>query len=335
MELLNLINYQLFILSNTKYLKFIDKITSKSKVLYLDKFENYNYTNEIFRIDELGKVIFYHHQNLIQFLDITHKSMININIKNLQSYTLIKTIIALQKDFLISNNIQDLKYFSHKDILSYHKECYDIKLVASNISTISHNTFYKDKLNNIYKLNYLVPKRHYILYIKIRYILNHHIDFTDKQLCNILDKKFNINIPSKVVYKIRKQYFIPNKKYRKLSIYKIYERNYDIQCHLNYENIKQRYLCVVYELLSLKLHQYSFDTSFTVYIGSTNNLYKRLASYISGYAHSKKLRYFLLNEMVYFRFIEAINYKDLEKDILEAFYNSFGEYPLLNCNRVL
>jgi hypothetical protein len=99
---------------------------------------------------------------------------------------LIQTIVQLQKDFILSNNKQDLKYISHKQILAYHKQKFNIPLVSSNISTISHNTFYKDINNRKFRLDYLIPKRHYILYLKCRYLLNQDINLTDKSISDIL-----------------------------------------------------------------------------------------------------------------------------------------------------
>ena len=162
------------------------------KVNYLDTFTNSKYLNEIFTIDANGTINFLHHQNLIKFdfkkenLTSKNRIMLNINIKNQQCYELVQTIAKLQTKFIHSNNKQDLKYFSHKEVLHCHKKYYDTALVSSNISTISHNTFYRDKNNNIFKLSYLLPKRHFILYLKCKYILNeevnHNTYMTDKAL---------------------------------------------------------------------------------------------------------------------------------------------------------
>jgi excinuclease UvrABC nuclease subunit len=99
--------------------------------------------------------------------------------------------------------------------------------------------------------------------------------------------------------------------------------------------INFKYVSAVYELLGTKSHQYNFNDSYTVYIGSTKNIYKRLNSYISGFAHSVKLKEFMQNNIVQFRIIQSSVYKELEKDILDAFFSNFGEYPVLNINRVL
>ena len=86
--------------------------------------------------------------------------------------------------------------------------------------------------------------------------------------------------------------------------------------------------------LSLPI-KYSYKDTTTFYIDSTNNIKIRLSTYLNGYAHTIKPKEYLQNHKIYFRFIKTINYKELEKDILNGFCSSFGEYPLMNFNRVL
>jgi len=348
-NILNLLNYKLFTLKNKQYLKYIDKIISLDefkisniKITYLDIFVSSKYTNEIFSINKKGNIHFLHHQNLMKFdftkEDLTSKTrtILNINIKNQQCYELIQTIIHLQSKFIHSNNKQDLKYFSHKEILHTHKKYYKTSLVSSNISTISHNTFYRDKNNNILKLSYLLPKQHFIIYIKCRYILNLHINMTDIQLSRYLKEKFDINSTKIKIFEIRKRYFIPSKKNRFQNIYLEYEKNYSISYALSYENLKPfRFIFGVYELLICEPYLYNYKNSSTVYIGSTNNIQRRLISYLSGFAHSLKIREFIKHKDIYFRVIKSDSYRELEKDILDAFHKTCGEYPVLNQNRIL
>jgi len=285
---------------------------------------------------------FLHHQNLIKFdfrkEDLTAKNriMLNVNIKNQQCYELIMTIVKLQFKFINSNNKQDLEYFSQKDILKCYKMCYDTAIVASNISTISHNTFYRDRDNNIFKLTYLLPKQHFILYVKCRYILSYNINMTDKELSVYLKNKYDLDTTKSRIYKVRKRYFIPNKKYREQNIYCDYEKNYSISYILSSNNLKKfRNISGIYELLIEEKYQYNYQNSTTVYIGSTNNIKRRLTQYASGFAHSLKIREFINNRNIYFRIIKTNTYKELEKDILDAFNISYGEYPILNTYRIL
>ena len=237
---------------------------------------------------------------------------------------------------MLTNSKQDLKYFSHKDILEFHKKYYSTALISSNISTISHNTFYRDRNNNIFKLNFLIPKQYFIIYTKIKYILNIYPQLTDNQISYYLKSKFNINITANKVYTVRKRYLIPSSLNRTDKIYLQYEKYYSNMMELTRENLEEyKQVQSVYELISLNEYKYNYKGSRTVYIGSTNNLRKRLTEYIDNYGHTHKIRDFILKNKIYFRFVRSESYRDLEKDVLDAFYETYGNYPLLNRNRVL
>lgn len=333
MNIFNHINYALFKLSNKKYIKLIKKLISKDiflqylkenkiKFYYLEDICIYNKVcNKLFYIEN-HKIIFLHHLNLIQFeftsLPKGLKYLININIKNLQTYNLLKTIETLQKDFLYSNDILQLKYLSHKIILHIYFKKYNNIIVSSNISTI---------INNTIGLKELVPKKAFVLYNQIKYILYIDNNLTDTQIAMKIQENFKIKIKSKQVFNIRQKYKIPNRKNRKFDMYLQYNNLFSKQLKLNLDNLNNlRNMQSVYELI---------HNDMTVYIGSTKDLKRRLTQYLNNLGHTKSLREFLINHTVYFRYIEIIDYKYIEKIILEAFYINFYRYPLLNKNRIL
>jgi len=283
-----------------------------------------------------------HHQNLVQFiynkntLPKTLNSLVNINIKNKLTYELIKTITKLQNKFITSNNIQDLKYYSLNEILNEYKKKFNSKITTKTISTITNNTHFLDINNQSKKLSFLTPKKHFILFLKIKYILNLNPNASDKQIANYLEKIFSIKITSKKVFDIRKRYFIPNRLNRINELYLEYEKNFSNKLLLNYKNLKQfDNLSGVYELLSINLQKYNYKNSYTIYIGSTNNLKRRLSEYIKIKGHTRKLQDFLSTNLIYFRVITTKNYLNLEKEILNSFYKVFGQYPILNSNKLL
>ncbi len=334
MNILNKINYTLFKLTNKRYLKLINKLifndtfkklvnNNTIKIYYLEKIDNKIIQNDIFKISN-GKIIFLHKLNLIQFkfnktsLPNHLRYLININIKNLHTYTLIKSLEVLQQDFLYSNNILKLKYISHKDILSYYHQTYNISFVSSNISTI---------INNTTSLKTLLPKKHCVLYNHIQTIINIDNTASDLQIKNYLKDIFNINTNIKNIFNIRKRYNIPSRYNRTKNIYIQYSKNFSQLYELTYHNIiNLKNIKCVYELVN-------FNT--TVYIGSTKDLKRRLTQYINGLGHTQKIKEFIKSQTVSFRYISTLHYKILEKDIFNAFYNQFNKYPILNCNRIL
>ena len=352
-NLLNTLNYKLFILDNKKYINFIDKIMKKHdfleqkqqniiKVTYLDTAIKCKYTHEMFRINKNATIDFLNYQNLIKF-DFNKKKLtpqiriiLNINIKNQQCYELIQIIVKLQSKFIASHNKQDLIYISHKEILKYHKRHFNTALISSNISTISHNTFYKNRYNQTFKLTYLLPKKHFILYIQCRYLLTQNQNMSDKELSDYLTNNRLLSPSKSQIFQMRKRYLIPNSKNRSDNIYLSYDKNYSKIYKLKYENIKEfSNISGVYELLNSKKIDYHYHTTHTIYIGSTNDIKRRLTSYISGFGHTELIRQYLKKNTIYFRFIITENYRNLERDILKAFFTTYGEYPKLNTYRVL
>lgn len=202
------------------------------------------------------------------------------------------------------------------------------------ISLILNNTKYRDKNNNIYKLSYLTPKKHFTDYIRIKRILNIYPFATDELIKKELLNRYDIDISTVQVFKIRKKYFIPNRLQRKkindYARFEFYFNESKLLTNKNtylYQNTK-----AVYELISSLPINYNYKISKTIYIGSSKNLYKRLNEYINKKGHTQKIREYLKTNAVYFRVIETQHYKKLETILLNEFIDSYGELPLLNTN---
>lgn len=102
---------------------------------------------------------------------------------------------------------------------------------------------------------------------------------------------------------------------------------------MNNDNICNLYnTSAVYELISISKVDYNYSQSTTIYIGSTKNLYKRLNEYKNNKGHSLKMRNYLEDNLLYFRFIKTDNYQHLETILLHEFISLYGEMPLLNIN---
>ncbi len=342
--LLNIFTNKLYKYTNKTYINFIKDILKDEnlkkyeiKNIYLDKFKkNITVQNELFIILENGRLQFLNEYNLIKF-EYENKckvnSLININIKNQKTYELIKTIESLQKTFFISNDLKDIRYISHDKILNTHKKLFNNYLSKPLISLILNNTKFKDKNNNTFKLSFLTPKKHFIQYIQIKYIINIYPFATDILLKEKLNKFFSTDISNVQISKVRKKYFIPNKYKRVDTSYERFEFYFTskkILCTenlLNYKNIE-----AVYELVSNQDINYSYKSSTTIYIGSTKNLYKRLNEYINKKGHTTKIKNYFDNNTIYFRIIKTKQFRNLEILLLHDFKESYGELPLLNSN---
>jgi hypothetical protein len=308
------------------------------KIEYLEENSNEDSLNEMFIIDKYGKIIFLHKYNLLQFrYDLKSckiNGLININIKNEKTYEIIKVLQSLQNDFIVSNNLKDLKDISYDDIIKKHQNMFQGYIAKNIISYVLKNTRYKDRDNNIMKLSFLRPSKNFLQYIKIKSILHKYPDASDLLIQKNLQKDFQIKLSTVQISKIRKRYFIPKKSQRnKLIPYQRFQKYFTPIQKLTKENLAlYKKLGVVYELIDQKVIEYNFATSKTLYIGSTKNLSVRLNCYISNYAHTEKLKDYMEKHTVYFRFIVTNNYKEIERILLQEFQEYYGGLPLLNTN---
>jgi hypothetical protein len=342
--LLNIFNYKLYKYTNKTYIRFIDDLIEENdlkkfniKTSFLDNYRRSRFYNEVFLITSSGNIEFLHKQNLIKFVYCDKceiNSLLNINIKNQKTYELIKVLEILQKKFFMTNNISDIKYIQHSDILNMHKKVFNTFLSKPIISLILNNTAYRDRDNSIHKLSYLTPKKYFLNYIRIKRILSKYPLATDELIKKELKTEFDIDISTVQVFKIRKKYFIPSRTQR------VHENNYESfeyyfsrpKLLINENLLKYKNSEAVYELISTSKINYTYKESYTVYIGSTKNLYKRLNEYINSKGHTPKLRAYIKSNLIYFRAVQTKNYKGLETILLNKFIDSFGELPLLNSN---
>lgn len=88
----------------------------------------------------------------------------------------------------------------------------------------------------------------------------------------------------------------------------------------------------VYELsISGKL-DYERGKSYIIYIGSSRDLRKRLASYSGNGIMNGQLSRFLKKQEVFVRFCRTEHYRLLEEELLKNFRNNYGELP--KCNKL-
>ena len=83
---------------------------------------------------------------------------------------------------------------------------------------------------------------------------------------------------------------------------------------------------------------YPYLKSDIIYIGSSNNLKKRLYNYIhQNKIHNKDFRLFAIKNLkkLYFRILKTKLYKEYEKYFLDSFIQYYGALPLLSKQKIL
>lgn len=270
-----------------------------------------------------------------------HLKLLNINIKNETIFKTVSLLFLIQKKFMQTNYYQDVNIIDRKIFIKKYIEKYNLYLDASILSKILNNITFVYK-NKIYHLKYLFPRKSFLYSLYIKDILNNMPnDFIkgDKEISEVLYKKYNIKLSRRSICRIRNKNFI-SKVYKKnnYNSYAYFEKFYNQKKELNKENLKQFNYNTkgVYELSSNKLEKYSHSKNYIIYIGSSKDIKKRLLTYTEDNAHSNSIKSFIKNHKeIYFRVITTVNYQKLEMLLINSFIEINGELPKLNKQRIL
>lgn len=242
---------------------------------------------------------------------------ININIKHETLFNLVTLLFSSQKLFLDTGHYPNIIFLDRKIFIeSYIKE-YNSYLDLSILSKILNNINYAQD-SYIYKLNHLFPKKTFIYSVYIKILLNSKkVLENDLEISKLLFELYNIKISRRTVCDIRNKYLIPRIKRNEEKKLTLNFNNFNNKRKiLNKENIStlENNLKGVYELSSNEKNFYPFAENKVIYIGSSNNLKKRLKTYTSKTAHTNNIKNFIKeNEKIYFRIIKTFDYQEYKK----------------------
>ena len=269
-----------------------------------------------------------------------HLKLLNINIKNETVFKVSSLIFSIQKSFLDTKHYQDIDLITRKEFIDEYTNRYNTYLDSSILSKILNNINYSYK-NSKFKLNSLILKKNFIYSLYIKDLLNSDLYQlkNDYQISQILLQFFEIKLSRRTVCTIRNKYLILRvQKRKKFNFYFHNEKFYDEKRELNKYNISllEKKLSGIYELSTNTLKKYYFSKNSIIYIGSSKNIKKRLATYTLKTAHSKDIKNFMqTDETIYFRIIRTLNYKEFEMQLINSFIDINGELPKLNKQRIL
>lgn len=268
-----------------------------------------------------------------------HLKLLNINIKHETLFNLITMLFSSQKLFLDTGHYPNINFLDRKLFIETYVKKYNSYLDLSVLSKILNNTHYEQD-GYIYKLSHLFPKKTFIYSLYIKILLSTQIDLkNDFEIAKQLFEIYNVKISRRTVCDIRNKYLIPNIKKIEEKNLTLYFNNFNNNRRLlNKENIStiENNLKGVYELSSNEKNFYPFAENKVIYIGSSNNLKKRLKTYTSKTAHTNDIKNFIKdNEKIYFRIIKTFDYQEHEKELIDAFINLYGDLPRLNTQRIL
>lgn len=313
------------------------KIKFLSKSYFCDEIKDYyfKYEKKNLYFFKLFLIKFEYQQELE---NNNHLKLLNINIKNETIFKVVTFLFSIQKLFLKTNYYLDMNIIDRKIFISEYIKKYDSYLDTSILSKIINNTSYMNE-NKIYKLTNLFPKKTFIYSLYIKELIHSESIKNDDNLVELLFIKYHIKISRRTVCNIRNTYLIPRTKKENLIDLTLHTKDFYVERKkLTKKNIfiLENDLSGVYELSSEKTINYPFLKNKVIYIGSSNNIKKRLKTYTFKYAHTKNIKEFIKeNKNIYFRIIRTLNHKEFERKLINSFINIHGDLPKLNTQRVL
>jgi hypothetical protein len=315
----------------------------KIKIIYLSKnIIKHNLKKTYFQVENNN--IYFDKFFLLKFdyeklEDNKHIKLLNINIKNEVLFNVVSRLVLIQNEFLTTSYYQDVKIINRKYFIKDYIEKYNTYLDASILSKILNNK--TECIINKKKilLKYLLPQRNYIYSLYIREIINNNpIINSDLVISNILKRTYQIKLSRRQICYIRNKYLIPQTNNRKdHNFYKLNEKLFDEKKKLEKNNIVNLKYNIkgIYELSTNKMEKYPYMKNNIVYIGSSNDIKKRLFSYTIKNAHTTAIKDFIKeNNDIYFRIIKTTQYKEYEALFINAFINMSGTLPKLNKQHV-
>lgn len=251
-----------------------------------------------------------------------------INTRNRFSIHILRSLLDYQRDFWFSSRESDLVPLTFKQFMSLYPHQY---LDQSRLSRLAPNLFVKMPQQEVINLGHLfLSKKRWHSY-HIREIINASDEnLKDRDLQKLLAKQ-GIYISLRSICNCRKLLSIPN--YEERSYHYYYGKNmrfgnYMALSERRFHRIKEE--SGIYELSVPFKINYCKNRSNIVYIGSSKNLRKRIASYSGSRVKNRRLGELINNHEVFVRFCYDERHVELEKRLLNNFRTNYGEFPKAN-----
>lgn len=250
-----------------------------------------------------------------------------INMRNEFSNHLLQSLTTYQTDYLISGKEEKLKSLTLRELLLRFP--YEL-LDQSRISRLVSNLFVKTPHNEIISLKYLfiTKKRRHAHCIK-QLIDESGNSLTDSEIQKLLHNK-GIRLTVRTICNCRRLLNIPSYKERSAQYY-----GRDIALSDTMAISQRKFNKIpaeqgIYELSLGSKISYTINRSEVVYIGSSRNLRKRIASYSGKFVKNNRLVQLIKNCELFVRYFESEEYRALEKILLKNFKFNYGELPKAN-----
>ena len=249
-----------------------------------------------------------------------------INTRNTFSLHILKNLLNYHKKYWLTGKETDIKLLTFKQFLSLYPLQY---LDQSRLSRIIRNLLVVNLQNQLIDLRSLfISKKKYHAYYIREIIKNGDKPLKDKDIQYLLEEK-GIYISKRTICNCRKLLNIPN--YREIDVY--YDKDIMFSDYLplsrkHFHRIPSE--AGVYELSISSKIEYKNHKSNVIYIGSSKNLKKRIASYFGNIMKNCRLKKFINGNDVFVHIYLNENFITFEKKLLSNFKSDYGELPKAN-----
>jgi hypothetical protein len=254
-------------------------------------------------------------------------SMNWINTRNIFSLHVLKSLLQHQHRYWLSGMDVNLWPVTFQQFLSVYPLRY---LDQSRLSRLVPKLLVLTPHHELISLKslFLSPKRVYAYRIK-ELIQGSKRSLKDKEIQSLLAQQ-GIHLSLRTICNCRKLLNIPNYKERAAHYY-----GRDIAFSQYRKLSEKRFNRIpaepgVYELSVSGKLDYERGKSNIIYIGSSRDLRKRIASYSGNGVVNGQLSRFLKKQEVFVRFCRTEHYRVREKELLKDFKNNYGKLPKCN-----
>jgi hypothetical protein len=252
-----------------------------------------------------------------------------INTRNTFALHIVNSLLQYQRRYWISGKDVHLRPLTFQKFLTMYPLRY---LDQSRLSRLVPKLFVRTPHHEIINLKSLFPSPKRIYACRIKELIHStERPLNDRQLQSLLAQE-GIHLSHRTVCNCRKLLNIPNYKERAACYYgrDIAFSEYRKLSEKKFNRIPSE--PGVYELsIAVKLN-YARYKSDVIYVGSSRDLRKRIASYSGNGVKNDQLSHFLKQHEVFVRFSRTEHYRILERELLNNFKNNYGELP--KCNSI-
>lgn len=253
-----------------------------------------------------------------------------INTRNELSLHVVRGLLEVQRPFWESGRKSEIKpltmaqfsvWFPHPNL-----EPSRLSRLVSNLSLQTNN----GAIVNLREL--FISRRMHFAYTIKEIVAASDAVLTDTQVQAVLRKEYRVALSPRTICNCRQALGIPNFRERSAAYYPEYISLGSTIALLSRQARAIPAAAGIYELSAAAPVSYAHGASQVIYIGASQNLRRRIASYGSGAIKNRRISDFAHDGKLSVRFYLTQRHFEVEKELLTAFQSHYGELPRGNAS---